>query len=151
MGSAAVSSGGDWLALTYFPSGRGRRAVSLVRIASDTSLSLCRWASRLRDRLHASRECSGRRRGHSGPRSRGEAPKEWRRALRAKTKQVRRSLSYQDKAIKAASAGRSMEAHRRLDQAEEILRGADGSLGVEFLGPSLNGFLDLWKWVMRGV
>ena len=82
--------------------------------------------------------------------SHGEAPKEWRRALRAKTKQLRRSLSYQEKAIKAAAAGRRDEAHRRLDQAEEILVGADGQLGVEFLGPSLTGFLDLWKWVMRG-
>lgn len=80
----------------------------------------------------------------------GDAPKEWRRALRAKTKQLRRSHSYQGKAVQAADAGKKDEAHRRLDQAEEILNGTEGQLGVEFLGPSLVGFLDLWKWVMRG-
>lgn len=79
-----------------------------------------------------------------------DAPEEWRRALRAKTKQLRRSLSYQRRAVELAAKGRRDEAFERLDQAEAILRQSSDSLGVDFLGPTLTGFMDLWKWVRRG-
>ena len=79
-----------------------------------------------------------------------EAPVEWRRILRSKTTQVRRSQAYQQRAIADALAGRRKAAYERLDQAEAILRDADAALNVELSGPTTRGALPLWDWVLRG-